>query len=291
MTYVVLPFQMYSLTRSVLAVGLIGVVEFAAMVAMALIGGALADHFDRRRLIGLVESAMVLCCAVLAWNASLLAPHVAVLWIIAGLLAGLGALHRPAMEALMQQVLPVSEMMAAGALNSVRANFAFIVGPGLAGIIAATGGATAAFAVDGLSYAVSIATIVMMRPVARVTLGEEGITWRALLEGWRYARGRQDLLGTYLIDINATFFGMPNALFPAMAGQWGAASVGLLYAAPSMGAMMAALTSRWASGCIGTDWRSRGQPHYGASQLQLLVLPPHCGWRWCSLQPPEQRTW
>jgi len=247
MTYVVLPFQMYTLTRSVLAVGLIGVVEFAPMVAMALIGGALADHFDRRRLIGFVESAMVLCCAVLAWNASLLAPHVVVLWIIAGMLAGLGALHRPAMEALMQQVLPVSEVMAAGALNSVRGNFAFIVGPGLAGIIAATG-VTAAFAVDGLSYVVSIATIVMMRPVARVTLGEGGITWRALLEGWRYARGRQDLLGTYLIDINATFFGMPNALFPAMAEQWGAASVGLLYAAPSMGAMMAALTSRWASG-------------------------------------------
>jgi len=123
MTYVVLPFQMYTLTRSVLAVGLIGVVEFVAMVAMALIGGALADHFDRRRLIGFVESAMVLCCAVLAWNASLLAPHVVVLWIIAGLLAGLGALQRPAMEALMQQVLPVSEMMAAGALNSVRGKF------------------------------------------------------------------------------------------------------------------------------------------------------------------------
>src|SRR6266571_3591633 len=118
----------------------------------------------------------------------------------------------------------------------------------LAGIIAATGGATAAFAVDGLSYVVSIATIVMMRPVARATLGEEGITWRALLEGWRYARGRQDLLGTYLIDINATFFGMPNALFPAMAEQWGAASVGLLYAAPPLGAMAAAITSRWALG-------------------------------------------
>jgi MFS family permease len=81
-----------------------------------------------------------------------------------------------------------------------------------------------------------------------MTLGEGGITWHALLEGWRYARARKDLLGTYLIDINATFFGMPNALFPAMAEQWGTASVGLLYAAPSLGAMIAALTSGWASG-------------------------------------------
>jgi MFS family permease len=132
MTYVVLPFQMYSLTRSALAVGLIGVVEFVPMLTMALIGGALADHFDRRRLIVFVEFAMVLCCAVLAWNAALPTPYVAVLWIVAGLLAGLGALHRPSMEALVQQVLPVSEMIAVGALNSVRGNFAFIVGPGLA---------------------------------------------------------------------------------------------------------------------------------------------------------------
>ena len=247
MTYVVLPFQMYALTRSVVAVGLIGVVEFAPMLAMALVGGALADHFDRRRLIGCVESAMALCCAVLAWNASLEAPHVGVLWIVAALLSALGALQRPAMEALMQQVLPVGEMMAAGALNSVRGNFAFIVGPGLAGMIAAKSGAASAFAFDGLSYLASVAAIVMMRPVPRMSLGDEGITWHALLEGWRYARGRQDLLGSYLIDINATFFGMPNALFPAMAERWGSASVGLLYAAPALGAMMAALTSRWAS--------------------------------------------
>jgi hypothetical protein len=247
MTYVVLPFQMYALTRSTVAVGLIGLIEFGPMLAMALVGGALADHFDRRRLIGLVESAMALCCAGLAWNASLQTPHVGALWIIAALLAALGALHRPAMEALMQQVLPVSDMIAAGALNSVRGNFAFIIGPGLAGVIAAIGGATAAFAVDAVSYVVSIAAILMMRPVARMSLGDEGITWRALLQGWRYARDRQDLLGTYLIDINATFFGMPNALFPAMAGRWGAASVGLLYAAPPLGAMLAAITSRWAS--------------------------------------------
>jgi MFS family permease len=248
MTYVVLPFQMYALTRSTLAVGLIGVVEFVPMLSMALIGGALADHFDRRRLIALVEFAMVLCCAGLAWNAALPTPHVAVLWIVAGLLAGLGALHRPAMEALMQQVLPVNEMIAVGALNSLRGNFAFIVGPGLAGLIAAKGGAAAAFTVDGLSYLASIATIVMMRPVARMTLGEGGITLHALLEGWRYVRRRQDLLGTYLIDINATFFGMPNALFPAMAEQWGTASLGLLYATPALGALIAALTSGWASG-------------------------------------------
>ncbi len=246
MTYVVIPFQIYTLTHSTLAVGLIGLVEFLPMLCVALIGGALADHFDRRRLILCVESALVLCCGVLAWNAWLRSPHLVLVWAGAGLLAALFAMHRPAMEAMMQQVLPVDDVVAAGALNSIRGNFAFIVGPGLAGLIVAKAGASAAFSIDGLSYVVSMLTVVLMRTLARVKLGEGPFSWHVLLEGWRYARRRQDLLGTYLIDMNAVFFGMPNALFPAMAEHtWGTASLGLLYAAPSLGAMLMALGSRW----------------------------------------------
>ncbi len=246
MSYVVIPFQIYALTHSTLAVGFIGLVEFMPMITVALIGGALADHFDRRRLILGVESALVLCCGVLVWNASLKSPHLALVWLGAGLMAGLFAIHRPAMEALMQQVLPVDDVVAAGALNSIRGNFAFIVGPGMGGLIAAKAGASGAFAIDGLSYFVSILTVVMMRTEASVKQSEGWFSWQVLLEGWLYARRRQDLLGTYLIDMNAVFFGMPNALFPAMAEHtWGTASLGLLYAAPSLGAMLMALGSRW----------------------------------------------
>ncbi len=70
---------------------------------------------------------------------------------------------------------------------------------------------------------------------------------RSLAEGLRYARSRQELMGTYLIDINAMFFGMPMALFPAIAARFGSASVGLLYAAPSAGAFIASLASGWAA--------------------------------------------
>jgi MFS family permease len=166
---------------------------------------------------------------------------------MAALLAALNGVHRPAMEALMQQLLPVDQMVAAAALNSIRGNLAFIVGPGIAGVMAATGGSSTAFIVDALSYVVSIAAIVAIGPIARTPVDDERITWSMLSEGWRYARTRQDLLGTYLIDMNAMIFGMPNALFPAMAERWGVASVGLLYAAPPLGAMAAAITSRWAS--------------------------------------------
>ncbi len=185
MTYVVIPFQIYSLTHSTLAVGFIGLVEFIPMISVALLGGALADHFDRRRLILCVEAALVFCCGVLAWNAWLASPHLALIWIGAGLMAGLFAIHRPAMEALMQQVLPVKDVTAAGALNSIRGNFAFIVGPGLGGLIVAKAGANAAFAIDGITYILSILAVVLMRTAAHRKQLEEGLSWQALFEGWR----------------------------------------------------------------------------------------------------------
>lgn len=246
LTYVVLPLQMYQLTRSPLEVGLLGVVEFFPMLLLAFAGGALADRFDRRRLIIAVEALMAACCGVLAWNAAHAKPAPFWLWVMAAVLAGLNALHRPALEALTPQVVPRDEMAAVAALNSMRWSFAHIAGPGLAGLIAAQFGAAAAFALDGATYVFSILCVGRMGHVARPLGAVERMDWSMWLEGWRYARRRPDLLGTYLIDMNAMFFGMPNALFPALGERWGAWSVGWLYAAPAVGTLIVSLTSSWA---------------------------------------------
>ncbi|MCX6594361.1 MAG: MFS transporter [Acidobacteria bacterium] len=246
-SYVVLPLQMYQLTKSPLMVGLLGLVEFFPMVLLAFVSGAVADRWDRRRLIVMVEAGQTLCCLALVANAFQPQPAVWPLWLVAGLLAGLGAFHRPAMEAMTPQLLTPEQMTGAASWNSLRHNFAHIAGPGLAGVIASTLGAGTAFLLDGASFVFSMVMLLRMRPLGRpVGANEENLTWHTLLEGWRYARKRQDLLGTYLIDMNAMFFGMPNALFPALAEQWGAHTVGWLYAAPSVGALLASLTSGWA---------------------------------------------
>jgi MFS family permease len=245
LTYVVLPLQLYQLTRSPLQVGLLGVVEFFPMLALAFVGGALADRYDRRKLIIAVEAAMAVCCGVLAWNAARGVPDQTWLWVMAAALAGLNAVHRPALEALTPQVVPEGEMSSAAALNSLRWSFAHIAGPGLAGVIAAHFGPAAAFIVDAASFLISIGCIVWMGHVARPKGAAEKLDMRMWLEGWRYARTRPDLLGTYLIDMNAMFFGMPNALFPALSERWGTWSVGWLYAAPAAGTLMVSLTSGW----------------------------------------------
>jgi MFS family permease len=244
-SYVVLPWQMYQLTKSSFAVGMLGVVEFAPMFLAAFVGGALADYIDRRRLIFLSEAGQTLCCAILVANSLMPEPHVWVLFLIAALFAGMNGIHRPALEALTPRLVDPRQIPAVSALNSLRFNFNFIVGPAVAGVIASTLGAAFAFAIDAATFVVSIIMLLLIRSVP-VPVDADRASLRSITEGLKYARSRQELLGTYLIDINAMFFGMPMALFPALAESFGGVSVGLFYAMPAVGSVAVTLTSGWA---------------------------------------------
>ncbi|MBI2687602.1 MAG: MFS transporter [Acidobacteria bacterium] len=246
LTYVVLPVQMYHLTQSSVMVGLLGVAEFVPMLLIAFLGGVLADRFNRRTLLVLADSLMTLTLAALTVNALSPAPSVPLLFAAASLLAALNSVHRPANEAMTPQLVLPSELTAVGALNSIRHSAAFIAGPGLAGWIAVNYGAAVAFGLDAASYICAALALVAMHR-KEFTGGEEGgLTWHTLSEGWRYALQRKDLLGTYLIDMNAMFFGIPNALFPAFGAIFGPQNVGWLYAAGPVGALLLSLTSGWA---------------------------------------------
>ncbi|MBC7366724.1 MAG: MFS transporter [Undibacterium sp.] len=243
-TYVALPWQVYQLTKSTLLVGLLGLTEFVPMLALAFVGGALADAVDRRRLILWAEAGLALSCSALIANALLPEPRVWVLFCAAALTAGSNALHRPALESLTPQLLPAEHMPAVAALSSFRFSFTFIVGPAIAGVIAETFGAATAYGIDLATYAVSIATLLLIRSIP-TTGASPRPSLRSVAEGLRYARSRPELLGTYLIDINAMFFGMPIALFPAIAASFGGASVGLFYSMLAVGPLLVTLTSGW----------------------------------------------
>ena len=243
-SYVVLPLQMYQLTRSSFAVGMLGVAEFVPMLLAGFVGGALADYVDRRRLILLAELGLTLCCTGLVINAMLLRPTVWALYLVAALFAALNGIHRPAHEAMMPRLVDAHHLPAVAALSSLRFNITFIAGPALAGIIAASLGAATAFAIDAATFIVSIVTILMIRPVS-VPVDADRPSLAAIGQGLKYARSRQELLGTYLIDLNAMFFGMPMALFPALAESFGGASVGFFYAMPAVGSLIVSSTSGW----------------------------------------------
>lgn len=136
MTFIVVPWQMYQLTGSSAMVGYIYLAEFVPMVILAFVGGAMADFFDKRKLLRVTEIGQTTVTAILLVNALLPQPQVWVLFVAVALHAGLAAIQRPAFESFIQKVIPVEMMSAVMALNSIRYSLGAIVSPALAGIIA-----------------------------------------------------------------------------------------------------------------------------------------------------------
>lgn len=244
MRFAVLPWQMYELTNSSLAVGLLELVAFVPMFFAAFIGGALADYVDRKRLIRLTETGLAITAALLLANSLLPQPKIWVLYVIAALFAGLNGLQRPAREAIVPRIVPPEQMAAVAALNSLRFSFGMIVGASVGGIIAVKLGTAFAYSIDFITFVISLITILMIK-ASPPPPDADRPSWQSIKVGLRYAKSRQELLGTYLIDLNAMFFGMPMALFPAIAISYGKPeSVGFLYAAPAVGTLFISLFSR-----------------------------------------------
>ena len=244
-TYVAVPYQVYEITGSSLAVGLVGVAQMAAVLALAFLGGALADASDRRRLVRWSEAGELGCCVLLLVNASVDEAPVWPVFVLAATMAGLNAIQRPALQGLVPRIVDRDELTAAGAIDALTRTVGMIAGPAFAGVLLAGPGLEVAYAVDAATFAVSLAALALMR-ASPPPPDAERPSLRRVVEGLRYARSRPELIGTYLIDMAAMFFGMPMALFPELAGRYGgSAALGGLYAAPSVGAFLATVTSGW----------------------------------------------
>lgn len=245
-TYVALPYQMFHLTGSSLKVGLLGLAELLPLLVTAFLGGALADTVDRRRLILVTEVGLALGSGALAL-AAFGNPPVWALYAIAAWMSALNGLQRPSLDALAPRLVDSDEMPAMASLATLRGSVGMIAGPALGGALIAATGLGSAYLFDVLTYVFSFFAIRAIRAsLPREAGTEEGPSLRGVLEGFRYARGRQELIGTYVVDFVAMVFGMPLALFPAIAAALGGPkALGLLYATPAVGALIASLTSRW----------------------------------------------
>jgi MFS family permease len=246
MSFIILPWQMLHLTNSNEMVGYIYAAEFVPMVTLAFIGGALADALDKRKMLRLTEIGQSLVTLIVLLNSFLPNPHVWVLYAAAALHAGLAALQRPAFESLIQKIMPDNLMSAVAALNSLRYNFGAIISPSIAGIIASQFSISTAYAIDLVTFVGSLFAVFAISAVPSPENAERP-SLQSIIEGCRYALRRQELLGTYLIDICAMFFAFPQALYPALALHYGDKYLGLFPAALAIGMLVANLTSRWTS--------------------------------------------
>ncbi len=244
MTFIVVPWHMYQLTGSSAMVGYIYLAEFVPMVILAFVGGALADYFEKRRLLRLTEFGQGLASAALLINSLVPEPQVWVLFLCVAVHAGLAAVQRPAFESFIQKVIPAELMSAVMALNSIRWSVGAIVSPAIAGVIAVKLGPSIAYALDLVTFAGTIYAVYAISAVPSPENAERP-SWEGIKKAWRYAFSRQELIGTYFIDIAAMFFAMPQALYPALAVFYGEYYVGFFPAAIAAGALTASLTSGW----------------------------------------------
>jgi MFS family permease len=245
-TTVAIPFQLYDETRSTLLVGLLGLAALVPLLIVPIYGGAVADAVDRRRLLLLSDVAQLLVTGGLLVNALLPNPSVWFLFVAEALGTAAYGFQRPARNALTPRLVRDDQLLAAIAVEDVVFTLARVAGPVMAGVLIAVVGLAGAYAIDMATFAASLGAIWLL-PRMPSAPDADRPSLQSILDGFRYVGRRKVLLGIFVVDTNAMVFGMPRALFPAFAEKLGGGPgvLGLLYAAPFAGALVASLTSGW----------------------------------------------
>ncbi len=181
----------------------------------------------------------------LALNAMLPHPKVWLIYVLVVAQQAFAGLDSPTRSAATPKLVGPDNLPAASALNQLMYQLGVVVGPAVGGLLIAKVSLASAYWVDAVSFGVAIIALLAMKPM-RPDGGGTRASAASILEGLKFLKGRQALQGTFVIDINAMVFGMPRALFPAIGTSLGGpAVVGLLYAAPGVGALVGAGTSGW----------------------------------------------
>ena len=247
-SYVAVPYQLFHLTHSNFAVGLLGIIELVPLVVFGLYGGALADHMDRRTMVLGTGIAQAVLTLGLVLNAFLPHPQVWPIYALGALLAAAQSLQRPSREALIPRTVRHQQLTAAVALSSLGMQVGLLGGPALGGVLLQAVGVPWCYVIDVAG--IGIACVLFAR------LGRYPATDRStppslagIAEGLRYSVRRKDLMGTYLIDIVAMFLAMPTVLYPALAANvlHAPSAYGLLVSVGTVGSLIATGTSGWTS--------------------------------------------
>jgi MFS family permease len=246
-TVVAVPFQLYAMTGSTVKVGTLGLIQFGATIVVSLAGGAIADAVDRRLLLLISQLSLAATAGALAWNSGLDIPLEWPLYVLTAANAAVSSVDLPTRAAVVPTLVRRDLLPSAFALIQTLGNVAKAAGPALAGVLIATTTLEVTYLLEAVAFILGAVLVFPIGPLPP----QEGASrpgFKSIAEGFRFLRTRRVLQGTFAIDLNAMVFGMPSALFPAigvtvLGGD--ASTVGLLYAAPGMGALIAAFTSGW----------------------------------------------
>jgi MFS family permease len=241
------PFQLYQLTHSTVQVGLLSLCELFPLLTLTIVGGAIADAVDRRKLLLVTEVLLAFVALGFALNATLDQPRVWAIYVLVTLAMSIFSLGVAGMNSVIPRLVDQDELSAAIAIENVYGSTTNVAGPALGGVLIAVLGLRGAYLLDAATFTASLWSVWRL-PALPPAHDAERPSLRTIAEGFRFVRQKRVLLGMFLVDSNAMVFGMPRSLFPALAlhrFDGGAGILGLMYAAPYAGALAASLVSGW----------------------------------------------
>ena len=256
LTVVAIPYQVYSTTHSSLQVGAISLAQLVPFLAGALSAGPVGDSVDKRTIMVWTSLALALTSGAMAVNAALPHPSLAALYVVSAVAAGFMGFSSTARMASVPGLVQRQHLPAAFAMMQIIIQIGTVVGPALSGILLVVG-LPLVYGLDAVSFLVALITSALLAPIPPAEGAGSLPPLKSIREGLGFLRTRQALQGVYLIDVNAMVFGMPRALFPAMATSvfgGGTVALGFLYAAPGLGALVGALTTGGSRPCVARDW-------------------------------------
>jgi MFS family permease len=245
--YVALTYQVYQLTGSTLAVGLLSLAQLVPLLTLTVVGGAFADVFDRRRLMLIQQSGMILGGAIVVANAALPHPQVWPIYLCMVVDACAFSFGVGAQNALIPRIVGDDQLVAANNLNNLIGTFASVAGPAVAGVLITQAGLLTAYSIDTGTFFATLVAVWLLPPLVPQGGEDARPSLRSIVDGFRFAVHNRVILGFMLIDTNAMIFGMPIALFPAIAVHrfHHASYVGYLFAATAAGALIASALGGW----------------------------------------------
>lgn len=244
MQVVAVNWQVYLMTGSALSLGLIGLSRFLPIIFFSLFGGMAADIFNRRKIMLFSQFLMILVSGVLAFTTY--SGHISPL-LIYFLIAGnsiASAFDTPARQSLVPSLLPKKYFMNGVSLNTIMWQTAIVLGPSLSGFIIAYSGVTSVYIINFFSFFAVIIALIMMKISGRVEGKTAYFNLSSLKEGLSFVIKTPIIFSTMLLDFFATFFSSATVLLPIFAKDIlavGPQGLGFLYAAPSLGAVIAGI--------------------------------------------------
>lgn len=244
MQVVAINWQMYTLTGSALALGVIGLCRFLPVLIFALPGGIVADKFNRKYVMLIAQTSTAVLSLVLSLTSFTghISPLVIYLVLIGNSIAT--AFDTPARQSMAPSLVPKKYLVNALSLNTIMWQSAIVIGPSIAGFAIAYMGLSSVYLINAFSFIAVIIALILMNTPKQVIREDTSFSLRSLFEGLSFVRKSPLIYSTMLLDFIATFFSSATVLLPIFAMdilKVGPQGLGILYAAPAIGAVLAGL--------------------------------------------------